>query len=265
MRILFLADIVGKTARKEVIAHLGDLRRRLQLDWVVANGENVSGGIGLTPKNALQLHQAGVDVLTSGNHIWKHKEIIEFLEQTDWLLRPANYPPDTPGRGSGMYESGGQSLAVINLQGRTFMEALDCPFRCADEILARLPKHTPVLVDFHAEATSEKKAMLFYLAGRVSALIGTHTHVQTADAQILDGHTGYISDAGMCGPVRSIIGMDPETVVSRFVNKLPQRFIPAEGDTMLQGLVLDLDPASGRAEQVQGWSMTTESNQRKQG
>jgi hypothetical protein len=256
MRILFLADIVGKLGRKAVTAQAGELRRRLQLDWILANAENVSGGIGLTPRNAQQLHSAGVDVLTSGNHIWKHKEIQGFLESTEWLLRPANYPPGSPGRGSGVFDNGEHSLGVINVQGRTFMEALDCPFRRVEEELEALTERCRVvLVDLHAEATSEKKAMLFFLAGRASALIGTHTHVQTADAQVLDGYTGYITDAGMCGPERSVIGMEPESVLERFVSKLPQRFTPAGGEVLLQGVLLDVDPVSGRTMSIEAWQM----------
>ncbi|MFW6055376.1 MAG: TIGR00282 family metallophosphoesterase [Thermodesulfobacteriota bacterium] len=231
MRTLFLGDIVGKPGRRAVMENISRLRRDLGLDLILANAENASGGLGLTPKNARELHQAGIDILTSGNHIWKHREIYNFLDETEWLLRPANYPPDAPGRGYGLFTVNMLRVGVVNLLGRVFMSPVDCPFRTAESILKELePEADIVLVDFHAEATSEKKALGYYLGGRVSALLGTHTHVQTSDAQILSGGTGYITDLGMCGPCHSVLGMDPETVQRGFVQGLPQRFVLAGGE-----------------------------------
>ena len=252
MRVLFLGDIVGKAGRKAVMQTLPGLRQELEVDLVIANGENASGGIGLTRKNASQLLSADIDVLTSGNHIWKHKDILPVLDTEDRLLRPANYPPGAPGKGLGVYAAGHGSVAVINLLGRTFMGQVDCPFRSADHILSRLESGVSViLVDFHAEATSEKKALGFYLQDRVSAVLGTHTHVQTADALLLSKGTGYITDAGMCGPEDSVIGMKAEGIVKRFVTGLPQPFEVASGDVALQGALLDIDMASGKALSIQ--------------
>ncbi|MCF8106850.1 MAG: TIGR00282 family metallophosphoesterase [Desulfohalobiaceae bacterium] len=254
MRILFLGDIVGKQARKAVTENIGRLRQDLDLDLILANAENASGGLGLVPKNASELHNAGIDVLTSGNHIWKHKEIYNFLNESRWLLRPANYPPEAPGRGYNLFSIARLRVGVINLLGRVFMSPVDCPFRTAGSILETLKQEADiVLVDFHAEATSEKKALGYYLAGRVSALLGTHTHVQTGDAQILSGGTGYITDLGMCGPSHSVLGMDPETVQRGFVQGLPQRFVLAGGEIKLQGALLDIDAQSGRTLNIQVW------------
>ncbi|MCF8105009.1 MAG: TIGR00282 family metallophosphoesterase [Desulfohalobiaceae bacterium] len=256
MRTLFLGDIVGKPGRKAVMENISCLRRDLGLDLILANAENASGGLGLIPKNARELHQAGIDILTSGNHIWKHREIYNFLDETGWLLRPANYPPDAPGRGYSLFAVNRLRVGVVNLLGRVFMSPVDCPFRTAESILKELKQEADiVLVDFHAEATSEKKALGYYLGGRVSALLGTHTHVQTSDAQILSGGTGYITDLGMCGPCHSVLGMDPETVQRGFVQGLPQRFVLAGGECRLQGVLLDIDAESGRTNSLQAWEM----------
>lgn len=255
MRILFLGDIVGRPGREAVIADLYRLRRELEVDVVLANGENASGGIGITVKAASQLLSCGVDVITSGNHVFKHREILTFFETTDRLLRPANYPAGAPGSGLGIYGIDGKPpFAVINLLGRTYMDNLDCPFQAADALIGRIPGDVPVrLVDFHAEATSEKKAMAYYLDGRVSALCGTHTHVQTSDAQILPHGMAYLTDLGMSGPVRSAIGMDPQAVIRRYVTGMPQRFVLSKGPVELQGAVLDIDAQTGKAVQIQGW------------
>ncbi|MDZ7762246.1 MAG: TIGR00282 family metallophosphoesterase [Desulfovermiculus sp.] len=247
MRILFLGDIVGRPGRQAVSRLLPRLKTEWELDCVVANAENTSGGIGLTSKNALQLHDIGLDVLTSGNHIWKHKDIFPCLESEVWLLRPANYPPGVPGRGWNVYTQSNGELAVINLLGRIFMDQIDCPFRAVEGILSQMdkqPRH--ILVDFHAEATSEKKAMFYALSGQVSAVIGTHTHVPTADAQISPEKTAYISDVGMCGPHHSVIGMDPKPILKRLRTGLPQPFTVGKGEVVLQGVLLETD-AHGRA------------------
>lgn len=247
MKILFIGDIVGAPGRRAIAGLLHKVVDRHQIDLVVANGENASGGLGITPEVAEQLLQGGIDVLTSGNHIWKHKEIIPYLETTDRLLRPANYPPGTPGHGLALVETAsGEKAAILNLEGRVFMSPLPCPFRTADAELARLPAEVKIiLVDFHAEATSEKLALGWYLDGRVSAVIGTHTHVQTADERILPGGAGYLTDVGMTGPLDGVIGMDRQVIIQRFLTQIPQKFKVAGHQIQLQGVVLEV-AASGR-------------------
>ena len=254
MRILFLGDIMGQPGRMAALASISRLKSELELDGVLANVENVSGGIGLTPKNALELREAGLDAMTSGNHIWKHKEILPFIQETPWLLRPANYPPGTPGMGWGVYDLGRLKIGVLNLQGRVFMRQLDCPFQAADRLVEAISRQTRhILVDFHAEATSEKKALLYYLDGKVSAVLGSHTHVQTNDAQITESGTGFISDVGMSGPHDSVIGMDPESMLDGFLRQLPQKFSVAKGPVRLEGALLELDPGSGTTRSLQAW------------
>lgn len=251
MHIFFIGDIVGSPGRRAVDELLPRVVDRHYVDLVVANGENAAGGIGITPQVAEQLLHNGIDLLTSGNHIWKHKEILPYLDDTDRLLRPANYPSDNPGRGYAIVETAaGEMVGVINLEGRVFMNPLECPFRTADRILAALPADLKViLVDMHAEATSEKLAMGWYLDGRVSAVIGTHTHVQTADERILPRGTGYITDAGMTGPVNSVIGMKKEVILERFLTQRPQPFKVASQDIQLQGVLLKVD-AAGRCQEI---------------
>jgi metallophosphoesterase (TIGR00282 family) len=255
MRILFLGDIVGRPGRRAVAEGAYRLRNQLGLNLLVANAENASGGIGLTAKAARELLGAKLDLLTSGNHIWKHKDIWGFFSETDKLLRPANFPAGAPGTGMAMRETqDGERYAVINLIGRTYMEAVDCPFQAADYLLSLVPGDVRVrLVDFHAEATSEKKAMGYYLDGRVSAVLGTHTHVQTNDAQVLPHGTAYITDLGMCGPSQSVLGMEAEAIVSRFLNRLPTRFEVAKGPARLEGALVEVDAATGRALSISAW------------
>lgn len=243
MKIFFIGDIMGSPGRKAISALLHKVVDKYSIDLVVANCENASGGIGITPEVAEQLFQMGIDVMTSGNHIWKHKEIQPYLEANDRLLRPANYPAGTPGRGLTIIETAaGESAAVLNLEGRIFMNPLDCPFRRADQELSSLPPHVKViLVDMHAEATSEKLALGWYLDGRVSAVIGTHTHVQTADERILPGGVGYLTDAGMTGPGDGIIGMERQVIIERFLSQLPQKFKVAGQNIQLQGVVIDIE------------------------
>ena len=254
MRLLFLGDIVGRSGRKAVRSRLNDLRRELSLDVIVANGENASGGLGLSSKNARELHGAGADILTSGNHIWKMKDIRSLLDEEPWLLRPLNYPPGAPGRGAALFDVGDglPQLAVINLLGRTYMEPVDCPFRAAEAALKSIPEGCVVLVDFHAEATSEKRALAYMLQGRVSAVIGTHTHVQTNDARILAGGTGFLTDAGMCGPMDSVLGMDQEIILNKFLTGLPVKFELASGPVMLSGVIVETD-AAGRCVAITAW------------
>jgi len=241
--ILAVGDIIGRPGRQAVNELLPSLRQQYGLDLVIANGENVAGGLGLTSTTAKELLNAGVDVLTSGNHIWAQKEIIPYLDSEMPILRPLNYPPGVPGRG---YIVNGQT-AVVNLIGRTFMSNFDCPFRAMDRLLAELnPKPPVIIVDFHAEATSEKVAMGRYLDGRVSAVLGTHTHVGTIDAQLLPGGTAYVTDIGMTGPIDSIIGDDTEEVIHRFMTIIPHRLSVGKGKTMFSAILVRIDDKSGR-------------------
>lgn len=262
MRMLLLGDIVGRPGRDAVISSVPELRAELGLDLVVANAENASGGLGLQPAEAEALLDCGIDVLTTGNHIWKYREIQPYLDESRRVVRPANFPPGTPGRGLTVVQAAdGTAVAVLNLQGRVFMEALDCPFRVADKQLATLPREVKVvLVDFHAEATSEKIALGLYLAGRVSAVVGTHTHVQTSDARLLRDASGrttaWLTDLGMCGPQDSVLGMEPQAIVRRFVGALPTRFQVAGGPVVLEGAVVEIDAETGRATGIETFRKT---------
>ena len=249
MKILFIGDTVGKAGRSIVHDHLKHLQREYEADLTILNCENAAAGFGVTPKLADEFFDWGIDVLTSGNHIWDKKEILPYLEKSSRLLRPANYPPQNPGRGVATLKTrAGEQAAVINLQGRVFMPATDDPFRVADAELARLPKNIKViLVDMHGEATSEKVAMGWYLDGRVSAVVGTHTHVPTADETILPGGTAFITDVGMAGPFNSIIGVVKEDVLHRFLTSIPRKLETASQDPRLNGVFLDVDSATGKA------------------
>ncbi len=244
MLILVVGDVIGRPGRMAVGALLPGLRQQYGLDLVIVNAENVAGGLGLTSTTAKALLDAGVDVLTSGNHIWAQKEIIPYLDSEMPILRPLNYPPGVPGRG---YLLSGQAM-VVNLMGRTFMGNFDCPFRAMDKLLAEL-KHKPpvIIVDFHAEATSEKIAMGRYLDGRVSAVLGTHTHVGTIDAQLLPQGTAYVTDIGMTGPIDSIIGDDAEAVIRRFLTMMPHRLSVGKGKTIFNAVLVRVDDNSGKA------------------
>jgi metallophosphoesterase (TIGR00282 family) len=246
-----IGDLIGKPGRQAIEQVLPGLREERGVDFVTANGENVAGGMGLTPSTAEAMFAAGVDVITSGNHIWDKREIYPFLESSDRLLRPLNYGTiGVPGRGWTVHQAlDGTDVAVINLQGRTYMQQIENPFTDADALLdessAPLP---PVrLVDFHCELTSEKNAMGLHLDGRVSAVMGTHTHVVTGDERILPGGTAYQTDLGMTGPIWSVIGFDPATVLPRFINALPTRFEVGSGPVVLNAAQIDIDPATGRA------------------
>ncbi len=243
-----LGDIFANPGRAAIKALLPGLRRELSPDMVIANGENASGGVGLTRGNMSELLGLGIDVLTSGNHIWRHKDVYPALDKEARLLRPANYPPGAAGRGLGIYTlADGRKIAVLNLLGRVFLAELDCPFRAAQELLSQVPADVKVrIVDFHAEATSEKKALGWFLDGSVSLVAGTHTHVQTNDAQILPEGTGYLTDLGMCGVEASVIGMDHRPSLNRFISGLPTQFKPAKGTPSLNGLWADIDDATGR-------------------
>lgn len=253
MKILFIGDVVGRPGRLALASRLGRLVDRNDIDLVVVNGENAAAGFGLTADLAREFYDLGVDVLTSGNHIWDKREIYDYLDSQKRLLRPANYPAGLPGRGHGVFAtSAGIKIGVINLEGRVFMNNLECPFRTADALIEELHQQTPViLVDFHAEATSEKAALGCYLDGRVSALVGTHTHVPTADERILPGGTAYITDVGMTGSRDSVIGIRKELAVEKFLSLLPVRFEVAKKDAVVCGVVITVDENTGRASDIE--------------
>ena len=251
MKILFIGDIVGSPGRLAVKELLPRITKRKRIDFVIANAENVAGGSGITPPLADELFGYGVDVLTSGDHIWKRKEIVEKLESDSRITRPANYPKEAPGLGSTVVKSkSGAKVGVVNLIGRVFMESVECPFKVAKEHIAKLKDTKIIIVDMHAEATSEKIALGWYLDGTVSAILGTHTHIQTADEKILPNGTAYITDAGMTGPYDSVIGRKKEQVLSRFITQIPVRFEMAEGDVQLHGVVVDVDEDTGKARSI---------------
>ena len=254
MRILFCGDIVGRPGREAVTGNVPRLRRELGVDFVVVNGENAAHGFGITKEICAELYAAGCDVITGGNHSWAKGEIIPYIGAEPRLLRPVNYPPGTPGNGHGVYKlADGRSVLVINAMGRVFMDAIDDPFRAVDALLREHPPGsvTAILVDFHADATSEKVAMGVFCDGRASAVVGSHTHVPTADHRILPGGTAYQSDAGMCGDYDSVIGMKKEGIIARFVTKLPgERMQVAEGEGTLCAIFIETDDVTGRAKTI---------------
>jgi len=248
VRLLFLGDIVGHCGRDAVVGIVPRLRRELALDYVVVNGENISGGRGILPQVADDLFACGVDIISGGNHTFQHRDIYPYLDSTPGILRPVNYPPGAPGHGVATV----RDLTVVNVIGRVFMGAdYDDPFRAVDAALARVPDTNFVLVDMHAEATSEKVAMGWYLDGRVTAVVGTHTHVPTADCRVLPQGTAYCSDAGMCGARDSIIGDEVQAVLSRFLTQMPTRLPAAKGAAVINGVVVEADPGTRRALAIQ--------------
>jgi metallophosphoesterase (TIGR00282 family) len=247
MRLLFLGDIVGSCGRDAVVDAVPKLRRELALDYVVANGENIAGGKGITEKTAEQLFDCGVDLISGGNHTFQHRDVYPYLESTPGITRPLNYPPGAPGHG--IAEAG--DLVLINLIGRTFMGSdYDDPFRAVDEALTTVSANRFILVDLHAEATSEKQAMGWHLDGRVTAVVGTHTHVPTADNRVLPHGTAYCSDAGMCGARDSVIGDEVQAVLQRFLSQMPTRLKPAEGPAVINGLLIEADDTTRRATSI---------------
>ena len=253
MKILFIGDVVGRAGRAAVAGVLPSLIQKDSIDFVIVNAENAAGGYGLTTATALELLRAGADCLTSGNHIWAQREAYELLEQDRRVLRPANYPEDAPGGGAQIYRtSAGSSVGVINLLGRVFMDPVDCPFRRAQEEIEQMTGHADlIVVDFHAEATSEKQAMGYFLDGQVSAVVGTHTHVQTSDERILEGGTAYITDCGMTGPSDTVIGVDKQIVVETFLTRLPQRFaVPKSGPCVISGVMIQCNRQNGLAQAI---------------
>ncbi len=235
--VLFLGDVIGKPGRQAAAVYL----QNTHADFKLINGENMAGGIGITPNVAIEMFDAGVDGITTGNHVWKKREVIPYLMAEQRVIRPLNYPPGTPGFGSSVLKKSGKAICIANVEGRTFMTTLDCPFRAMDEFFAAREHDVPVIVDFHAEATSEKIAMGWFLDGRAACVVGTHTHVQTADETILPKGTGYITDMGMSGPTNSVIGMDKSAVLTRFLTQMPQKYEVAKGDLEVQGVMITID------------------------
>jgi len=252
MKILFIGDIVGSPGREAIKKLVAPLKQELQIDFVIANAENASGGSGITLRVATELFASGADVLTSGDHIWKKPEIFELINQEERILRPLNFPSGAPGRGASVFKAkNGAKVGVININGRVFMDALECPFKAALKAAEELSKDTKIIiVDIHAEATSEKVALGWYLDGKVSAILGTHTHIQTADEKILPQGTAYITDVGMTGPYDSVIGRRVEDVLTRFLSSIPVRFEVAEGNVQLHGALIDIDETTGKARSI---------------
>ena len=253
IKVLFVGDVCSSAGVKTFKKVVGDLRsENKNYDFIVVNGENAAGGLGITYPLLKELCEAGADMVTLGNHTWSRKEILNFIEDEKCIIRPANYPENTPGRGSAVIEKGGKTLGVINVLGLVYMDPNNCPFEACDRELIEIKKRTKaVLVDIHAEATSEKCALAWYLDGRVSAVVGTHTHVQTADERILERGTGFLSDAGMTGPYEGVIGMDREAVLKKFTTHIPERFESARGSTQFCGVGLEIDETTGKCTDIQ--------------
>jgi metallophosphoesterase (TIGR00282 family) len=249
VKLLFIGDIIGKPGRDALSRELHRIVDRHTVDLVIANGENAAGGFGLTAETAQELFKCGVQMITSGNHIWDKKDALEYIKREERIVRPANYPEGTPGKGTTVVKTpGGVKIGILNLEGRVFMNNLDCPFRCADREIAKLKEETPIVfVDFHAEATSEKVSLGWYLDGRVCAVIGTHTHVQTADERILTGGTAYMTDAGMTGAFDSVIGVKKEEAIHKFLTQRPAKFEVAKKDIRINGVVIEVDEKTGLA------------------
>jgi len=249
LKLLFIGDIVGKPGRMAVGKYLKQCKE--EFDIIIANGENIAGGTGMTKKVCEEVFSYGIHVLTSGNHVWDKKEIFDFIDDEKRILRPINYPEGIPGMGYNIYEINGHIVGVINALGRVFMLPLNCPFITIKEQVEKIKKHTNIIiVDFHAEATSEKMAMGYYLDGKVSAVIGTHTHIQTADERILSGKTAYITDVGMTGAFDSVLGVKKDEVIKKFLTQLPLRFNVAKGEMMINAVILEIDEKSGAAQSI---------------
>ncbi len=258
MKILFIGDIVGKVGRVATKALLPSIVSKYKIDFVIANGENSAGGFGITDKIATELFNYGIHAITTGNHVWDKKEFVPQIAKMDRVLRPLNYPPGVPGFGSLLYTLPNElKVAVINLSGRVFMSNFDCPFRVGKEEVEKMRRETNIIfIDFHGEATSEKIAFGYYMDGKVSAVVGTHTHVQTADEKILPGGTAYITDVGMTGPSHSVIGIEVEQIIERFLTSMPMRFETAKGEAIFSALVIEIDDKSGASSAVQRLQLT---------
>lgn len=252
MNVLFIGDIVGKPGREAVKGLLKNIKTEYGIQLTVANGENAAGGNGLTKEVAQELYAYGIEFITMGNHVWDQRQIMTFIDSEPRLIRPANYPPGAPGKGYGFVRLAGVKVGILNLSGRVFLPPLDDPFSGASRLLTQITQETPIiLVDFHAEATSEKVAMGWFLDGKVSAVLGTHTHVQTSDARLLEKGTAYITDVGMTGPRDSVLGVKREAVINKFLTQLPVKFDIAGGPLQLNAVVLDIDETTGRARHIQ--------------
>lgn len=253
MVVLFIGDIVGEPGRRIITNNIHRVSERYHVDIVVANGENMAGGFGITPDLANDLFDLGISALTTGNHVWDKKEMVDYIRKEPRILRPANYPDGTPGQGSfAIDRPNGEKIGLIQVMGRAFMPAIDCPFRVVKREVEKLRSQTPcIIVDMHAETTSEKMAMGHFLDGQVTAVVGTHTHVQTADEQILPKGTAYLTDVGMTGPVNSVIGIKKELVIDKFLTQMPRRFEVASGQAVLGATVIEFDPATGKASSIQ--------------
>ena len=259
MRILMVGDVFGRAGRRAFAEHTAKIRSEKNIDLVVVNGENAAHGKGLTLPTFNALLSGGADIVTTGNHIWDKKDVLAFIDREPFLIRPANYPANTPGKGFCVYPYKAKNVGVINLQGRVFMPPLDCPFTRAEEVLKELRRECDIiLVDFHAEATSEKMAMAYFLDGKVNAVVGTHTHVQTADERILPRGTAFITDLGIVGPINSIIGVNPDSVVEQFLTCRLAKFEPAEGECIYCGLIIDIDDRTNRTLSVERVQITEE-------
>lgn len=252
MRILFVGDVVGSPGRQMIQDYVPKLKKKYSPTVTIINGENAAGGRGITEKIYRSFLEAGAQAVTLGNHAWDNREVFEFIDDAKYIVRPANFPEGTPGKGLIFLNSNGVEIAVINLQGRTFLPPLDCPFKKVDELIAQAKKRTSIIfIDFHAEATSEKQALGWYVDGRATAVVGTHTHVQTADNRILPGGTAYITDVGMTGPYDGILGMERGAVLKKFLTALPVRFEVAEGRTQLSAVLIDVNPSTGKASRIE--------------
>lgn len=252
MKIMLTGDVVGRPGRRAFQKYTPKLRQERQIDVVVVNGENSAGGKGITRKSLDELYHGGADIVTSGNHVWDKKDVLEFIDREPFLVRPANYPEGAPGKGSCIYPFRSKNIGVMNLSGRTFMPVLDCPFQKAEELLRELTPVCDVLIlDFHAEATSEKMAMGWYLDGRVNCIVGTHTHIQTADERILPGGTAYITDLGMVGSWNSVLGVCTDIVIDKFTKALPVRFDLANGPNVYSAVILEIDDVSNKTTAIE--------------
>ncbi len=256
MRILFIGDVVSGAGTNFLLDNLWNIRKECSADVVIANGENSADGNGILPFSADRLFSAGVDIITGGNHSFRRKEIYSYIDEHEYLLRPANYPTDVPGCGYCIYTTDkGEKLAVISMLGTYMLDSFDCPFKTADRLIEKLEAETHnIIIDFHAEATSEKRALAEYVSGKVSAVVGTHTHVQTADEKLLPGHTGFITDAGMTGVIDSILGVKKEDVIYRFTTRMPTRFNSAMGDCEMNGVLIDIDAKTGKCINIERYN-----------
>lgn len=251
MKVLFVGDIVGSLGREALKLMLPYYRERYTTDFIIVNGENAAGGKGITQKIANEMFSWGVDGITLGNHTWANKDIFNFIDSEPRIIRPANYPKDNPGKGYATLQANDKILHIVNLQGRSFMSAIDCPFTISEQVIAQFPESSCILVDFHAEATSEKVAMGWFLDGKVSAVVGTHTHVQTHDETILPQGTAYVTDVGMVGSCEGVLGVDRDIVIQRFKSQIPARFTQATGKWFFHAVIIEIDEATGRAERIE--------------